>query len=334
MRTTLASYLDDFLSRDNEAAFAHTRGLRVKRWSYSQIAKTAFRLARELEARRIAKGDRVLLWARNSPEWVSVFFGCLLRGVIVVPLDLQSEPGFVKRVQEQVEAKLALCDVATSALVAKPLPVIELDELNSQIAHHSSKPYSTTDIGYDDTVEIVFTSGTTAEPKGVRITHRNLMANLTPLEREIKRYLKWERLFHPVRFLNLLPLSHVFGQFMGIFVPQLLAGEVIFQESLSPLQIMETVKRERISVVITVPRILDALREKIESDYEARGKLEGLRGAIASSADRHFLRRWWTFRAIHNMFGWKFWAFVSGGASLNPDTEEFWQRLGFAVIQG
>src|SRR2546427_11257075 len=114
MRTTLASYLDDFLSRDNETAFAHMRGLRVKRWSYSQIAKTAFRLARELEARRIAKGDRVLLWARNSPEWVSVFFGCLLRGVIVVPLDLQSEPGFVKRVQEQVEAKLALCDTATS----------------------------------------------------------------------------------------------------------------------------------------------------------------------------------------------------------------------------
>ena len=153
MRTTLASYLDDFLSRDNETAFAHRRGLRVKRWSYSQIAKTAFRLARELEARRIAKGDRVLLWARNSPEWVSVFFGCLLRGVIVVPLDLQSEPGFVKRVQEQVEAKLALCDTATSALVAKPLPVIDLNELSSQIAHHSSKPYSTTDIGYERTDE-------------------------------------------------------------------------------------------------------------------------------------------------------------------------------------
>src|SRR4029077_17150811 len=126
MRTTLASYLDDFLSRDNETAFAHTHGLRVKRWSYSQIAKTAFRLARELEARRIAKGDRVLLWAGNSPEWVSVFFGCLLRGVIVVPLDRQSEPGFVKRVQEQVGAKLALCDTATSGLVVRPLPELEL----------------------------------------------------------------------------------------------------------------------------------------------------------------------------------------------------------------
>ncbi|HEY3026199.1 MAG TPA: AMP-binding protein [Pyrinomonadaceae bacterium] len=334
MRTTLASYVDDFLSRGNETAFAHRHGLRVKHWSYNQIAKSALRFARELEARKIAKGDRVLLWARNSPEWVSAFFGCLLRGVIVVPLDLQSEPGFVKRVQEQVKAKLALCDPVTSGLVGQTLPVIELDELNSQIAHHSSKPYPGTDNGCDDTVEIVFTSGTTAEPKGVLITHRNLLANLTPLEREIKRYRKWERLFHPVRFLNLLPLSHVFGQLMGIFVPQFLGGEVFFQESLSPLQIVETVKRERISVVIAVPRILDGLREKLENDYETRGTLDALRSALALAGGRHFVRRWWTFRAIHNMFGWKFWAFVSGGATLNPDTEEFWQRLGFAVLQG
>src|SRR6266498_5530442 len=116
MPKTVASYLDDFLSRGNQTAFAHRRGLRVKRWSYSQIARTAQQFARELEARRIAKGDRVLLWAKNSPEWVSAFFGCLLRGVIAVPLDLQSEPGFVKRVQEQVGAKLALCDATTSQI--------------------------------------------------------------------------------------------------------------------------------------------------------------------------------------------------------------------------
>jgi long-chain acyl-CoA synthetase len=190
MRTTLASYVDDFLARDNETAFAHRHGLRVKRWSYSQIARTALRFARELEARRIAKGDRVLLWARNSPEWVSAFLGCILRGVIAVPLDLQSEAGFVRRVKEQVEAKLALCDATTSGLVGQTPPVIDLNELSSEIAHHSSNPYPITNDRYDDAVEIVFTSGTTAEPKGVLITHRNLMANLTPLEREINRYLK------------------------------------------------------------------------------------------------------------------------------------------------
>jgi long-chain acyl-CoA synthetase len=334
MTKTLVSYFEDFLVRGDETAFAHSHGLRVKRWSYLQIAKTAMQFARELEARKIGKGDRILLWARNSPEWVAAFFGSLLRAAIVVPLDVQSEPEFAKRVQEQVRAKLALCDAATAPFVVGILPAIELDELSSRVAHHSSNPYPLTESDYDDTVEIVFTSGTTAEPKGVLITQRNLLANLTPLEREIKHYLKWERLVHPVRFLNLLPLSHVFGQFMGVFVPQLLGGEVFFQESLRPLQILQTIKRERISVVITVPRILQALRDKIESDYEARGKLDILRSALATSGGQHFLRRWWTFRAIHKMFGWKFWAFVSGGATLNPDTEEFWQRLGFAVIQG
>src|SRR2546426_1203830 len=157
MPKTVASYLDGFLLRGNETAFAHRQGLRVKRWSYSQIAQTARQFARELEARRIAKGDRVLLWARNSPEWVAAFFGCLLRGAIVVPLDFQSERGFVERVQDQVEARLALCDLATSALVVQTMPFIELDDLNSRIAHHSSGPYPLTDNGYDDTVEIVFT---------------------------------------------------------------------------------------------------------------------------------------------------------------------------------
>src|SRR6266852_1123867 len=110
MRTTVVSYLDEFISRGGETVFAHRRGLRVVRWSYEQTAKTANQFARELEARGIGKGDRVLLWAENSPEWVASFFGCLLRGAIVVPLDVQSNRGFVIRVQSQVAAKIALFD--------------------------------------------------------------------------------------------------------------------------------------------------------------------------------------------------------------------------------
>jgi long-chain acyl-CoA synthetase len=334
MRTTVVSYLDEFISRGGETAFAHRRGLRVARWSYEQTAKTAYQFARELKARGIEKGDRILLWAENSPEWVASFFGCLLRGVIVVPLDIQSDPAFVARVHEQVSAKLALCNAVTRPLADLNLPLLSSDTVSSLVAHHSPAPYLVTDIDEDDTVEIVFTSGTTAEPKGVRVTHRNLLANLAPLEREIKPYLKWERAVHPLRFLNLVPLSHVFGQFMGIFVPQLLGGEVFFQESLNPSQIIETVKRERISVIVTVPRILEGLRERIERVCDAHGKLEQLRKEIEASEGQHFIRRWWKFRRVHGMFGWKFWAFVSGGATLNPETEAFWRRLGFAVIQG
>jgi long-chain acyl-CoA synthetase len=183
-------------------------------------------------------------------------------------------------------------------------------------------------------VEIVFTSGTTADPKGVVLSHKNILTNLEPLEKEIGKYLKYERIFHPLRFLNLLPLSHVFGQFLGLFIPQILGGTVVFHDTLNPSEIIGTVKRERISVLVSVPRILESLRDKIERDLESRGRLERFRKDFDAACGEHFMKRWWRFRRLHRQFGWKFWAFISGGASLSAEVEQFWSRLGFAVIQG
>src|SRR6185295_11814517 len=121
------------------------------------------------------------------------------------------------------------------------LPRLLLEDLSHTLSVHSTKPYRGEEVVESDIAEIIFTSGTTADPKGVCLTHRNVLANINPLEPQIQKYLKYERIVHPLRFLNLLPLSHVFGQFMGIFVPQLLAGEVILQESLNPSEIIATV---------------------------------------------------------------------------------------------
>ncbi|HUC30859.1 MAG TPA: AMP-binding protein, partial [Candidatus Acidoferrum sp.] len=166
------------------------------------------------------------------------------------------------------------------------------------------------------------------------ITHGNVLANLAPLEQEMRGYLKYERLVHPLRFLNLLPLSHVFGQFLGMFLPPLLGGTVIFQEELKPSAIVNTVCRERVSVLVSVPRVLQSLKQKIERDLEEQGHAERFRRRFAAAKDRHFLLRWWIFRSIRRQFGWKFWAFICGGAALDAATEEFWGRLGYAVIQG
>jgi len=330
MRTNLISFLDTTAARRGQTAFAHRRGLRMERWSYQRLRDTAFQFARELDRRGIGKGERVLLWGENCAEWVAAFFGCLARGVIVVPLDVESAPDFVARVQQQVNAKLLV--YSTDCLL--DLPRLRLDELADAIAPHSTAAFAHEEISESDIAEIIFTSGTTAEPKGVVITHRNLLANLRPLEREINKYRKWERPFHPVRFLDLLPLSHVFGQFMGIFVPQILGGEVYFQDSHNPSEIIAAIKKQRISVVITVPRFLDSLRQKIERDYAARGKSDALYKKLEAAEPLHYLKRWWLFRRIHGEFGWKFWAFVAGGAALSQPTESFWRRLGYAVVQG
>jgi long-chain acyl-CoA synthetase len=335
MRSTINSYLEDYLRRGAETAFAHRRGLRLVSWSYVRVAETAFRFARELESRGVEKGERVLVWAANGPEWVAAFFGCALRGAVLVPLDVESAPDFVSRVEAQTEARLLLVSAETRGRAAAlKLPTLALEDLEETLARHSPAPFEPRDVGPDDLLEIIYTSGTTAEPRGVCLTHRNLLANLAPLEEEMRKYLRWIRLVRPLRFLCLLPLSHVFGQFMGILVPQLTGGEVIFQDALNPSEIVNTVKGRRVSVVVTVPRMLDSLREHVERREEAGGRLEGLRRRIEAAEGAHPLRRLWTFRRVHRYFGWKCWAFVTGGATLAEGTETFWRRLGFAVVQG
>ena len=328
---SVVEHLECFLRRGRECAYVQRRGYRTERWSYRQVAEAAFRFARELEKRGIGKGERVLVWGPNSAEWVAVFFGCALRGAIVVPLDEAGTAEFTQRVCEQVDGKLLVCSREHTRLA---IPVVTLEDLQEILQIHAEAPYDAAAIDPADILEIVFTSGTTAEPKGVVITHANVLGNIAPLEREIQRYLKYERLVHPVRFLNLLPLSHVFGQFLGIFLPQLMAGTVIFQDALKPGEVIRTIRRERVSVLVAVPRMLQSLKEKIERELEDEGKLEDFQRRFQAAEGKHFLRRWWIFRRVHRQFGWKFWAFISGGATLDRVTEEFWGRLGYAAIQG
>ena len=329
-------FLETFQAHRHECAYRQRRGYRTESLTYGDVLEVAFGLARELDTRGIAKGDRMMLWAENSAEWVAVFFGCALRGVIVVPMDDASAPDFAMRVFQKVSAKLLITSrrcLHECGATESSIATLNLEDLAQYVGRETPAPPNVA-LGRDDILQIVFTSGTTAEPRGVVITHGNVLANIAPLEREMRGYLKYERFVHPIRFLNLLPLSHVFGQFLGMFLPPLLAGTVIFQEELKPSEVLNTIRRERVSVLVSVPRVLQSLKQKIERDLDDRGETESFRRRFRSSQGQHFLRRWWTFRAIHREFGWKFWAFISGGAALDSETEEFWGRLGYAVIQG
>jgi long-chain acyl-CoA synthetase len=175
--------------------------------------------------------------------------------------------------------------------------------------------------------EIIFTSGATADPKGVTITHRNVLANILPIEREIQKYKKYGRPFHPIRFLNLLPLSHMFGQSMATFVPPILTSTVVFSHGYSPVEILRQIKSRRVSVLVCVPKVLDVLREHLQRVAPLVAETDVLQG-------KHFLWRWWRYREVHRLFGWKFWAIVCGAAPLDPELEAFWRKLGFLVVQG
>jgi long-chain acyl-CoA synthetase len=327
-------FLENFQAHTDECAFLQKRGYRIESFTYGEVLRLASRFARDLDVRGLAKGDRVMVWGENCAEWVAAFFACALRGIVVVPMDHAASADFAQRVAEKVDAKLLLVSRAHIGEVQSPnVPVLCLQDLVKKLPDPGNEIPAIA-AHADDILQIVFTSGTTAEPKGVVISHANVLANAAPLEKGMREYLKYERFVHPVRFLNLLPLSHVFGQFLGMFLPPLLGGTVIFQEELRPSEIVSTIHGERVSVLVCVPRVLQSLKQKLESDIDALGYTDSFRRKFVNAREKHFLRRWWIFRAVRRQFGWKFWAFISGGASLDGETEEFWGRLGYPVIQG
>ena len=324
-RETLIDFFSDVVRLRGEF-LVFDDGYRHRSHSYEDVGRAARGFAARLARAGLTKTDKVVVWGENRPEWVVAYWGCLLAGVIVVPIDYRSAPAFVARVRAMVEAPIVLVGDDVPSLPADPdLGAAQIWRL-ADLDWSADGPMPPASITRDDVIQIIFTSGATADPKGVVIRHRNVLANVVPVEREVAKYRKYAWPFLPLRFVNLLPLSHMFGQSMASNVPPMVNGTVIFTRSLNPHDVLRLIKGRRVSVLVCVPKILDVLR-----DYVVRQMPEA---AQAPPPGTSIPARWWRYRRVHRAFGLKFWAFVVGAAPLPPELEEFWRRMGFAVVQG
>jgi long-chain acyl-CoA synthetase len=326
MRDHLATLLDDFRRYDRQIAVVRFKGNRRRATTYGEIARLAGRFAALLAQRGIGPGDRVLLWAENSAEWVAAFHGCISRGVLAVPLDAYGTAEFAQRVADDVQPKLVVGDGPLLVQLPTNWPRLTFDGWLAELPAEEAGPVE--GLGRETPLQILFTSGTTGDPKGVVLTHGNVLASFEPIEGGAKPYMRWERPFHPLRFLETLPLSHVFGQMMGLWVPPIFAAEVHFESRLVAARLIETIKRERISVLAAVPRVMALLKTHLEATHP------NLAERVAASKGMKAWKRWWVFRDVHREFGLKFWALISGGGALGGSLEQFWNALGLVVVQG
>ncbi len=297
-------------------------------WSYAQLADISSRVAGYLVGQGIAKGDRVIFWGANCPEWVAAYFGAQIVGAVGIPIDLRSREDLVLRVAEQTQpVHYFLGTEQLKALSAPPNSYTLIDDLVAITKSAAPFPLEDSPVHPDDVAELVFTSGTTGAPKGVMLTNRNIVSNVDMARNALETT-------PDIRLLSLLPLSHMFEQTIGLMTPLSGGSSITYIRSLRPDVIFKAMSEERVTHMLCVPQVLQLFRSGIERELSRQGRERqfSLSHRIARYLPLAARRK--IFGAIHERFGGAFECFLVGGAYLDPALSRWWEQLGVKVVQG
>ena len=291
-------------------------------WTYDELVAFAAGVARWLPSQGVEKGDRIIIWGPSEPAWAGAYFGCLLAGAVLVPLDARTAPDFVAKVVEKTRPRLQL--VGPTQEPSPTAPAVRFADLPPL---DRSLPPSLPVPTEDDLAEIVFTSGTTGTPKGVMLTHRNVVSDVRAMSEVVTVYPRY-------RLLSLLPLSHMFEQAVGLGVALNGGASIVYMGTLRPDTIFEALAAEQITCILAVPQVLQLFMTGIEREVRRSGQERAWR-LLHTAAPR--LPLGWRrrlFRKVHARLGGRFEFFVSGGAYLDPAVAQKWENLGVKVVQG
>jgi long-chain acyl-CoA synthetase len=324
---TLVDLLLDSAARyGDKPALLIKPGFRTRIWSYRDLADLCPRVAGVLRGQGLDAGDRVLIWGVNRPEWAIGYFGAVFAGLVLVPLDVRSQPEFVAKIAQRTRAKLVLASTQTATAAAElGLPVVLIETLPDRAREQA--PIVTTRPESSSLVEVVFTSGTTGEPKGAMLTHANLVANATALQAVFP--------FQPdERLLSILPLSHMFEQTCGLLAPFQVGASIIYPVSRQPSVLIRTFREFQVTMLLIVPAGLKLLDSAIMRRVEASGR-QAMFARLHRLAPHlpRFLKRL-LFRPVLAGFGGRFRTLGIGAAALEDDLAQRWTDMGFDVLQG
>jgi long-chain acyl-CoA synthetase len=338
---TLLDLLDHAVTRFGER---HALGIRrddgsTDHWTYRELARRARIAAWRLRALDLEPGDRILTWSPSTPELPAAYFGAMHARLVIVPLDLRMSADAVESITrasgarhlvlgtgrdapDPREAGLEHFPTTTvEALCAEPAdddPAFPPDWEARQAAWGAPTP--------EEVFQLIFTSGTTGTPKGVMLTHDNVVASIE----------SFHRIVPPMdhRIVSLLPLSHLLEQAVGLYYALDVGADILYVRSRNPRVIFDALRDHRVTSMVVVPQVLDLFWSAIEREVDKRGRrasFDRLRGIA-----RHlpFAVRRVLFRSVHRQLGGHFRLFLSSGAFLPPALMQSWEDLGVTVLQG
>ena len=291
--------------------------------TYALLQQRAQSFAGYLQAQHIEKGERLIIWSASRINWIVAYLGSLLVGGVVVPLDVSSKEDFLNRIVEATDAKYLITTSKQYHGLKNPvLPFINIEDLPTG----DFEPDRLPSVQGDDLAELVFTSGTTGQPKGVMLSHHNIASNalaalqvVTVRERD--------------RALSILPLSHMFEATIDVAI--LARGSsIVYSRSLVPDTLLRLFASQGVTLMVLVPQALQLFLNGIEREVRRQKKERAFELLHQIAPRLPFAWRRLLFRSIHKRFGNHFRFFVSGGAYLPPKLAERWENMGFRVMEG
>lgn len=330
----LGEFLGKYSKEHNvRVAYEIKRGFRTQRFTFDDVHRLALKTAAFLTQIGLKKGDKVAIWAPNMPEYPILYFGCWILGVIAVPLDVRTTEETVKVFLTKAKCKLGFKGKFVPGdfgkLIERTFFLEDLPELINTLPLYPPQrsPSATSEVSWDNLAEIAFTSGTTGTPKGVMLTHGNILS-------EVEALTKAFPFKNEYRTLSLLPLSHAFEQvvdFLALFKSGI---KVTYLERINRLTILKAIRKGKITSVVLVPQALQLLMSGIEQEVEKKSKqkLWNILNTVSPLLPI-FLRRL-LFHQVHQKFGGNLKFFGSGSAPLNIKLARKWENLGIEVFEG
>ena len=334
-----------FLERLQRHARQHPAkpAMRVKRdgryrtWTCSDLWDQARSVAAFLQQQEIAPGERVALFAENSPEWLLAWLGVVLAGGVVVPLDAQYSSRELQNLISFAGCRIALYSDGLRDELERAIPHAGVDRafpIDQGASIFNAPPIAAPVArSSDEMMTIIFTSGTTGDPKGVCLSLGNVSSNIEDM-------LSLQMIRDTDSVLCLLPLHHCYALTVTALTPLAAGADIVFCPTLKGPDILQAMNDTGITILAAVPKLLEAFDRALLSKVE---KLSGWRQrvfrALKGLAHRTRVLTGWSpgklfFRSIHKAFGPSFRFFTCGGAKLAPELAERFLDLGLKIIEG
>ncbi len=320
---TFADYVANLEALGESRALASRSFLKIERLTHRELSARAYQTAHYLSAEGVGRGDRVMVVAENSPRWTELLLGTLLLGATVVPVDVMSTPEALQRYVKDTEPTLVFVSAARTDNVG-PLrrSLDSLDEVTASLP--TDKQAVALDAEWP--ALIVFTSGTTADPKGVVLSQRNILANIDGVLARVDVQTDW-------RFLSVLPLSHTYELTSTLAVLSR-GASLYYVARVTPHAIAEALVDFQITTMLAIPELLTLMLENVEHTAEDEGKARMLAVGLEVAPHLPFALRRELFYSVHRRLGGHLNLVITGGAPIPLKVASAWENIGIRMVQG